>query len=95
MAELRRLLRVEVAYALPEEQLLIALNVEEGTTVRLAIERSGIMRRAPEIDLANVGLFGRVVPPDTPLRDGDRVEIYRSLIADPKQARRDRARRRS
>lgn len=95
MVELRRLLRVEVAYALPEEQLLIALNVEEGTTVRLAIERSGILRRAPEIDLANVGLFGRVVPLDTPLRDGDRVEIYRPLIADPKQARRDRARRRS
>ena len=87
-------LRVEVVYALPEEQLLIALDVEEGTTVRQAIERSGILQRVPGIDPENVGIFGRAVPSGTLLRDGDRVEIYRPLIADPKQARRNRAVRR-
>ena len=86
-------LKVEVVYALREEQILIALEVEEGTTVRQAIERSGIVQRAPGIDLASVGLFGRAVPLDTPLKDGDRVEIYRPLIADPRQARRERAKR--
>ncbi|MBI1964937.1 MAG: RnfH family protein [Betaproteobacteria bacterium] len=87
-------IQVEVVYALREKQLLIVLNVEEGTTVRQAIERSGIVQRMPGIGLASVGLFGRAVPLDTLLKDGDRVEIYRPLIADPKQARRDRAGRR-
>ena len=89
-------LRIEVAYALRERQLLVALDVEEGATVRLAVERSGILQRAPGIDLANarVGIFGKITRLDAPLRNGDRVEIYRPLIADPKQARRDRAGRR-
>ena len=87
------LLRIEVAYALREEQVLLELEMAEGTTARQAVEHSGILRRFPEIDLARAGLgiFGRVVSPDTPLRDGDRVEIYRPLMADPKQARRTRA----
>jgi putative ubiquitin-RnfH superfamily antitoxin RatB of RatAB toxin-antitoxin module len=87
------LLRIEVAYALREEQVLLELDMAEGTTARQAVERSGILQRIPEIDLARAGLgiFGRVVAPDTPLRDGDRVEIYRPLIADPKDARRTRA----
>lgn len=91
----KTLLRIEVAYALREEQALLELEMAEGTTVRQAVERSGILQRFPEIDLARAGLgiFGKVVSPDTPLRDGDRVEIYRLLIADPKQARRTRARR--
>jgi putative ubiquitin-RnfH superfamily antitoxin RatB of RatAB toxin-antitoxin module len=82
------LLRIEVAYALREEQVLLELEMAEGTTARQAVERSGILQRIPEIDLARAGLgiFGRVVAPDTPLRDGDRVEIYRPLIADPKPA---------
>ena len=88
-------LRIEVTYALREEQVLLELEVTDGTTARQAIERSGILQRFPEIDLARAGLgiFGRVVAPDTPLRDGDRVEIYRPLIADPKQGRRERAQR--
>ena len=89
-------LRIEVAYALRENQVLLELEVTEGTTARQAIERSGILQRFPEIDLprADLGIFGRVVSPDTPLRDGDRVEIYRSLISDPKDARREKAARR-
>lgn len=87
------LIKVEVAYALPEQQVLVALEVKEGTTARQAIERSGLLPRFPEIALARgwVGVFGRRVELDAPLRDGDRVEIYRPLIADPKQARRERA----
>jgi putative ubiquitin-RnfH superfamily antitoxin RatB of RatAB toxin-antitoxin module len=85
---------VEVVYALRDEQVLIQLQVEEGTTVRQAIERSGILQRFPEIDptRGSVGIFGRIAAPDTPLQDGDRVEIYRPLLVDPKEARRKRAR---
>jgi putative ubiquitin-RnfH superfamily antitoxin RatB of RatAB toxin-antitoxin module len=91
----RKLLLVEIAYALRERQVLLALEVEEGTSARQAIERSGVLRQFPQIDLARdgIGVFGKVVPLDTPLRDGDRVEIYRPLLADPKQARRERAQR--
>ena len=66
-----------------------------GTTVRGAIERSGIAARFPEVQIVrgSVGIFGRTVALDAPLRDGDRVEIYRPLIANPKQARRERAKR--
>lgn len=88
-------IRVEVVYALRDEQVLLALEVEEGTTVRQAIEQSGITSRFPEIRVASerVGLFGTPARLDTKLKDGDRVEIYRPLIADPKTARRTRARR--
>jgi hypothetical protein len=84
---------VEVAYARPEEQLIIELEVAPGTTVAQAIETSGLLERFPEIDLARnkVGVFGRLTPLETPLRDKDRVEIYRPLIADPKEVRRRRA----
>lgn len=90
-----RRVHVKVAYALRERQALLSLEVEEGTTARNAIERSGILRQFPQIDLARdtVGVFGRIVDLDAPLQDGDRVEIYRALIADPKEARRTRATR--
>jgi putative ubiquitin-RnfH superfamily antitoxin RatB of RatAB toxin-antitoxin module len=86
-------LRVEVVYALRAEQALLAVELEEGATAREAVERSGILRRFPEIDLArtSLGVFGRIVAPDAPLRDGDRVEIYRPLMADPKDIRRRKA----
>lgn len=89
-------LKIEVVYALRGEQALIVLEVGEGASVREAIERSGILQRYPEIELARgrVGIFGRQVELDASLRDGDRVEIYRPLVADPKQARRERAERR-
>jgi putative ubiquitin-RnfH superfamily antitoxin RatB of RatAB toxin-antitoxin module len=91
----RTLLRIEVAYALREVQVLLELEMAEGATVRQAVERSGILKRFPEIDLARngLGIFGKVVLPDTPLRDGDRVEIYRPLIVEPRHERRERAQR--
>jgi putative ubiquitin-RnfH superfamily antitoxin RatB of RatAB toxin-antitoxin module len=91
----RAALSIEVTYALPGEQVLIGLDVEEGTTVREAIERSGIPSRFPgaRIVAGNVGIFGRPVELEALVRPGDRVEIYRALIADPKQARRERAKK--
>lgn len=84
---------VEVAYAKPEEQRIIELQVPSGTTVAQAIERSGIRELFPEIDLNQnkVGIFGKLSSLDAVLQPGDRVEIYRPLIADPKEARKRRA----
>ncbi len=84
---------VEVAYARPDEQRIIELQVPPGTTVAEAIERSGIVEQFPEIDLAKnkVGIFGKLSKLDNVLQAGDRVEIYRPLIADPKEARKKRA----
>jgi len=80
---------VEVAYALAEKQSLISLEVEEGTTLKDAIEASGILEKYNEIDLSKqqVGIFSKFATLDTVLREKDRVEIYRSLIADPKEVR--------
>jgi hypothetical protein len=88
-------IHVEVAYALRERQALVAVEVEEDATIEEAIQRSGILDAFPEIDLqrAKVGIFGRPAALDERMRDGDRVEIYRPLIADPKDARRERAQR--
>jgi putative ubiquitin-RnfH superfamily antitoxin RatB of RatAB toxin-antitoxin module len=84
---------VEVAYATPGEQLILSLPAVPGLTVEQAIRRSGILERFPEIDLAanKVGIFGKLAALDTELAAGDRVEIYRPLIADPKAARKKRA----
>jgi len=89
-----RFLQVEVVYALPAEQVLLALTVAEGATVGQVIERSGIANRFPEISTApaRVGVFGKRALLDTPVRDGDRIEIYRALIAEPKEVRRAKAR---
>lgn len=86
-------IQVEVAYARPDEQVLLPVRVARGATVRQAIEASGILKRFPEIDLARnkVGIFGRLTSLEQVLRDGDRVEIYRPLVADPKEVRRRRA----
>lgn len=88
-------LHVEVAFALRDRQVLLVLEIENGRSVEDVIRRSGILEAFPEIDIArsSVGIFGRVVPLDTRVRDGDRVEIYRPLIADPKELRRRNARR--
>jgi putative ubiquitin-RnfH superfamily antitoxin RatB of RatAB toxin-antitoxin module len=87
------MISVEVVYALREEQALIALDLPEGATVRQAIEQSGLLQRFPDIDPArmSVGIFGRLTTGDARLHDGDRVEIYRLLVVDPKDARRHRA----
>jgi len=88
-----RAIAVEVVYALKNAQEVVALSVTAGTTVGEAIRLSGLAVRYPEIDAARavVGLYGRIVARDATLRDGDRVEIYRPLKSDPKQARRRRA----
>jgi putative ubiquitin-RnfH superfamily antitoxin RatB of RatAB toxin-antitoxin module len=84
---------VEVAYARPERQTLLRLMVPEGTTAEEAIRRSGILERHPEIDLGvnKIGVFAKPVPGSRVLRAGERVEIYRPLIADPKAVRKQRA----
>ena len=86
-------MRVTVAYALPERQTLIPLEVEEGCTLEAALRRSGLLERHPEIDLARqaVGISGRVRPLSTVLKAGDRAEVYRPRAADPKALRRSRA----
>ena len=86
---------VEVAYARPDEQVIIPLEVVQGTTVQQAVQLSGILEQFPEIDLAQnkLGIFGKITRPDTTLQEKDRVEIYRPLIADPKESRRRRAAR--
>ena len=84
---------VEVTYATPQKQLIIPVNVNEGITVSEAIELSGIKKEFPEINLNSdpVGIFGKHTTLDHVLREKDRVEIYRPLIADPKEIRRQRA----
>ncbi|MFA6179257.1 MAG: RnfH family protein [Candidatus Methylopumilus sp.] len=86
-------LMVEVAYALPSKQIIIPVKVHEGVTAEEAILASGILQQFPEIDLSinKIGVFGKLSKLDAPLRDLDRVEIYRPLIADPKEVRRQRA----
>ena len=86
-------IRVEVVHATPERQVLLALDVPLGCTVLEAIERSTVREAFPGlvVDPGAVGIFGRKAPPDRVLRAGDRVEIYRPLLADPKEARRKRA----
>ena len=84
--------RVEVVYALPQRQTLIALTVDEGTTVAQAIRRSGLLEQHPDLDpkTAQVGVWGRAVELDHRLRDRDRVEIHRPITADAKEVRRER-----
>lgn len=84
---------VEVAYATPAEQVIIPITIARGATLAQAIEHSGIQARFPEIDLAvnKVGVFGKLGKLDAEVREGDRVEIYRALIADPKEIRKQRA----
>ena len=87
------MINVEVVYALPHEQALVRLKLPEGATVAEAVRASGITEKHPEIDLARnkMGIFGKLTKADAVLRDRDRVEIYRPLIADPKEVRRKRA----
>lgn len=89
------LIEVEVAYARPDRQVVLVVRCVPGVTIEQVILQSAILRRFPEIDLAHnkVGIFGRLCALDVPVRAGDRVEIYRALIADPKEVRRQRAAR--
>ena len=87
-------INVEVCYALRERQEIVRLKLPAGSTVQRAVEASGLLQKHPEIDIAKtnkLGVFAKLVKADTVLRDRDRVEIYRPLIADPKDVRRKRA----
>ncbi|MDK9725280.1 MAG: RnfH family protein [Sterolibacteriaceae bacterium MAG5] len=86
-------IQVEVVYAKAERQELVRLKLPQGSTIQQAVEASGLLARCPEIELAKakVGIFGKLARLDTALRDKDRVEIYRPLIADPKEVRKQRA----
>jgi putative ubiquitin-RnfH superfamily antitoxin RatB of RatAB toxin-antitoxin module len=86
---------VEVAFAPPDTQALIAVRLAAGSDVESALESSGVYERFPDHDLRNcaTGIWGRVVPRNWRLRNGDRVELYRPLRLDPRDARRERAAR--
>lgn len=88
------MIAVTVALALPDRQEVVALRLEDGSTVADALARSDLARRFPEVDLAAapVGIWSRPCARSAVLRDGDRVEVYRPLKADPKEMRRRRAR---
>lgn len=85
-------IRVEVAYGLAHQQHLYTLDVAQGTTARQAVLQSGILNDYPEANVVNgaIGIFGKVVRDDTVLRPDDRVEVYRPLVVDAKDARRRR-----
>jgi uncharacterized protein len=86
-------INIEVVYALPDEQILLKRSVPSGSTVAEAIQASGVLDKHPEIDLADnkLGIFGKLTKADAVVRDKDRIEIYRPLIADPTEVRRKRA----
>ena len=86
-------IQIEVAYARPERQDVVPLSLAAGCTLQQAVEASGLPAQYPEIDVAKgkFGIYSKLARPDTVLRDRDRVEIYRPLIADPKEVRKQRA----
>lgn len=84
-------MKVEVIYALPDRAEAVILEVAPGTTLRQAVEASGLLERHRDIDLERVGIFGQARAADSAAAEGDRIELYRPLLQDPKEARRDRA----
>ncbi|ELR66112.1 UPF0125 protein yfjF [Photobacterium marinum] len=93
MSSEEKLIHVEVVYALPHVQRVIKLAITPDTKVQEIIEQSGVLEMYPEIDLKKnkVGVYSRNVRLDAMVHDGDRIEIYRPLIADPREIRRKRA----
>ena len=89
--------RVQVCYALPDAVSLLTVDLDEGQTLEQAIHASGVLARHPEIDLSSlkIGVFGKLRQLSDLARAGDRIEIYRPLIADPKDSRRRRAQHKS
>lgn len=86
-------IHIEVVYALPDRQEVVPLALPAGTTLQQAVVASGLPEKYPAIDVAvgKFGIYSKLAKPDTMLRDRDRVEIYRPLIADPKEVRKQRA----
>ena len=89
----REIAHIQLCYALPEQALVIDLDIEAGCTLEQAISISGLLTQFPEIDLTQnkIGIYGKLKLLDTVARDGDRIEIYRPLRADPMESRRRRA----
>lgn len=87
------MINIEVVYALPHEQILLKLQMPQHTTVAEAIRLSGVMEKYPGIalDRNKLGIYGKLTRADAVLRDKDRIEVYRPLLADPKEVRRKRA----
>ncbi len=83
-------MQIGVAYAEPDQQVWIKLEIPNGSTLLDAVNRSGILHRFPQVDLKRqkVGIFGKIAKLDTPLREGDRVEIYRPITVDPTKVKR-------
>ena len=86
-------IQVEVVYGRQDRQKVVAVTLNEGATLREAVERSGLLAEFPEIDLEKnkLGIWNKLAKPDAVVRDKDRLEIYRPLIADPKEVRKQRA----
>jgi putative ubiquitin-RnfH superfamily antitoxin RatB of RatAB toxin-antitoxin module len=86
---------VEVVYARPDTQVLVKVTVPPGATLLDAVRQSGLLQRFPELELEplDAGIFSKPAVPDAVLRPGDRVEIYRPLLANPKEMRRRRAKK--
>lgn len=92
---LNETITVELIYIEPTSQNSLMLDLEKGSNIQQAIRCSGLLERFPEIDLEvnKVGLFSKIQALDTVLQAGDRIEIYRPLLVDPKEARRRRAKK--
>lgn len=95
MVVAKSLITVEIAYALPDKQIILSLQVETGCSIETVIEKSGILEEFPDIDLMHqkVGVFSKIKKLSDPVKEGDRIEIYRPLLIDPKEARRKRAKK--
>ncbi|MEY3882148.1 MAG: hypothetical protein RIQ94_2944 [Pseudomonadota bacterium] len=85
------MIAIEIAYATPEQQVIVTLSLPENSTVETAINHSDLLMQFPALELTAVGVFGKLCEPNQLLKAGDRVEIYRALHNDPKEARRQRA----
>lgn len=84
-------MRIEIVYALKNEQFFYTEEVAEGITVGEALQHSQLLKEFPNLDISKVGIFSKVVKKEDILHDMDRIEVYRPLLIDPKQQRRDRA----
>lgn len=93
MTQQSQQIHIEIAYATPDQQLILEQDIELGTSPREAVLQSEINQYFPEIDKQNcdIGLFGKAFRPDHEMESGDRIEIYRPLLADPKEVRKRRA----
>jgi len=83
-------MKIEVAYAMPEKQYLFVEEVADGATVEQVLQQSQLLKELPDLQIEKVGVFSQLVSLDTVLRDGDRIEVYRPLKADPRDRRRQK-----